>query len=346
MKTTRTRIELSDGRELFYFDSDTPPDGRDAPDRRALGDRAPAGELRYDIARGEWVAIAAARQTRPFLPSTAQCPLCPGHGDVLTEIPSSYQVAVFENRFPSFGGIVDDMIERPALGRCEVVCFTPDHHRSVADLSPQRIELIMAALADRTRELSRLPEVAQVFCFENRGEEIGVTLHHPHGQIYGYPFITPTTERMLARARARPGLFEGILAAERADRRVVAHNELWTAFVPFAARWPFEVHFYPHRQYPDLAELPDEFMAAFAPLYLDVLRRLDSIFDSPLPYVSGWHQAPVARGRDLAWLHLELHSVRRDVGKLKYLAGSEAAMGAFINDVPPEEAARIIRGDT
>ena len=342
----RTRVELADGRELFYYDTGTVPADRETPDGRDLGDRAPAGELRYDVARGEWVAVAAARQARPLLPADSQCPLCPSRGGRLTEIPApDYRVAVFENRFPSFGGAVTAPVEHPAHGRCEVVCFTPEHDRSVADLSPSRIELIMSAMADRTRALSLLPDVAQVFCFENRGEEIGVTLHHPHGQIYGYPFVTPTTERMLARAKERPDLFARILATEQAGERVVARNDLWTAFVPYAARWPFEVHFYPHRQYPDLAALPEEFTAAFAPLYLSVLRRLDAVFDAPIPYVSGWHQAPVSQGRDLAWLHLELHSVRRDVGKLKYLAGSEAAMGAFVNDVVPEAAARIIRGD-
>ncbi|MFD0558260.1 UDPglucose--hexose-1-phosphate uridylyltransferase [Stackebrandtia endophytica] len=342
MRPHRTRVELADGRELLYFDSVATD--HDQKDRRALPARPPAGELRYDVARGEWVTVAAARQSRPFLPPTDECPLCPSQGESLTEIPSpAYEVAVFENRFPSFGGPVTADHDHPAQGRCEVVCFTDAHDTSFSQLSPERVELVMAALADRTRELSRLPDVAQVFCFENRGEEIGVTLHHPHGQIYGYPYITPTTEQMLNRAAARPDLFAGILAAERADERVVASNDLWTAFVPVAARWPFEVHIYPHRQFPDLAALPEEFQAAFAPLYLDVLRRLDALFDSPLPYVSGWHQAPVDRGRDLAWLHLELYSVRRAPGKLKYLAGSESAMGAFINDVQPELAARLIR---
>jgi len=343
MRPHRTRVELADGRELFYFDIDTTA-SRDHADQRELPARSPAGELRFDVARGEWVTVAASRQTRPFLPPTDECPLCPSRAGALTEIPApAYEVAVFENRFPSFGGLATGDHDTPAHGRCEVVCFTDDHGVAFSQLSPRRVELVLAALADRTRELSALPDVAQVFCFENRGEEIGVTLHHPHGQIYAYPFVTPTTEQMLNRAAARPALFAGILAAERSDERVVASNELWTAFVPLAARWPFEVHIYPHRQVPDLAALPEEFRAAFAPLYLDVLRGLDALFDSPLPYVSGWHQAPVDRGRDLAWLHLELYSVRRAPGKLKYLAGSESAMGAFINDIQPELAARLIR---
>jgi UDPglucose--hexose-1-phosphate uridylyltransferase len=124
---------------------------------------------------------------------------------------------------------------------------------------------------------------------------------------------------------------------------VVGRNEHWTAFVPAAARWPFEVHLYPHRKVPDLCALKPAERAAFGPLYTDVLRRLDGLFGVAMPYVAAWHQAPVASDRNLAYLHLELFSIRRAANKLKYLAGSESAMGAFVNDVPPEEAARMLR---
>jgi UDPglucose--hexose-1-phosphate uridylyltransferase len=139
-------------------------------------------------------------------------------------------------------------------------------------------------------------------------------------------------------------LFADVLAAERAaGTRVVAANELWTAFVPAAARWPFEVHLYPHRQVPDLAALSEAERSAFAPLYTSVLRALDGLFDVAMPYISAWHQAPVRQERELGYLHLELFSIRRAPGKLKFLAGSESAMGAFVNDVLPEEAARMLR---
>jgi UDPglucose--hexose-1-phosphate uridylyltransferase len=230
------------------------------------------------------------------------------------------------------------------------VCFTPDHDASFASLSPLRVRTVLGALADRTGELSAMPDIEQVFCFENRGQEIGVTLPHPHGQIYGYPFIPPKTQAMLAAARRhadRTGrvLLADVLAAERAaEVRLVAGNEYWTGYVPAAARWPFEVHVVPHRQVYDLAGLTDEESAAFAPVYLDILRRCDALFDAPLPYISAWHQAPVRHpDRELAYLHLQLTSVRRAAGKLKYLAGSESAMGVFVNDVRPEEAARMLR---
>jgi len=356
MKKTVTR--MADGRELIYYDERD--DARhDVVDKRDLPPRPSASRLRYDPLMDEWIAIAAHRQTRTFLPPTDECPLCPSTPERLTEIPSTYDVVVFENRFPSFSDgepEVEDVAlpainkPRPARGRCEVVCFTADHNASFATLSPRRVQTVLAALTDRTTALATLPDVEQVFCFENRGEEIGVTLHHPHGQIYAYPYVTPRTRATLAAARRHASetggrsLFADVLAAERDLReRVIGSNQHWTAFVPAAARWPFEVLVAPHRRLPDLPALTAEECEAFAPLYLDVLRRFDALFGTPMPYISAWHQAPVRVDRDLAYLHLQLFSVRRASGKLKYLAGSEAAMGAFVNDVLPEEAARMLR---
>ena len=191
--------------------------------------------------------------------------------------------------------------------------------------------------------------MAQVFPFENRGVEIGVTLHHPHGQIYAYPMVPPRTRAMLgaaARYRESTGgdLYTDVLAAERAAGvRVIGSNEHWTAYVPAAARWPYEVHVAPHRKVPDLPALSDAERDAFGPLYLDVLRRFDGLFGRPMPYISAWHQAVVGEGRDLGYLHLQLFSIRRAADKLKYLAGSESAMGVFVSDVVPETAAQTLR---
>jgi UDPglucose--hexose-1-phosphate uridylyltransferase len=185
--------------------------------------------------------------------------------------------------------------------------------------------------------------------FENRGVEVGVTLHHPHGQIYGYPFVTPKTSRMLevaAAYRAEHGsaVLGDVLAAERAaGTRIVASSDHWTAFVPSAARWPVEVHVVPHRQVPDLPALSDVERDDFATIYLEVLRRLDGLYNRPLPYIAAWHQAPVRTGRDLAWLHLEVFSVLRTADKLKYLAGSESGMAVWINDTAPEQVAERLR---
>jgi UDPglucose--hexose-1-phosphate uridylyltransferase len=139
-------------------------------------------------------------------------------------------------------------------------------------------------------------------------------------------------------------LFAALLAAEQqAEERIVTRGEHWTAFVPSAARWPVEVHLYPNTQVPDLASLDDAARDELSVVYLDLLRRLDALYDVSMPYISGWHQAPVRAGRDLSYLHLQLFSIRRAPNKLKYLAGSESAMGAFINDVTPEQIAASLR---
>jgi len=360
MKRTSTR--LADGRELIYFDDDASVNAgvvRDLYDARDLPPQDHASELRYDPLLDEWVGIAAHRQNRTHLPPPDECPLCPSAPGRLTEIPSAdYDVVVFENRFASFaedtpapdplpGG--DAFERRAGIGRCEVVCFTADHSSHFAELPPARVRTVVDAWADRTAALGALPGVEQVFCFENRGREIGVTLAHPHGQIYAYPFITPRTSRMLASAerhRERTGrnLFADVLAAEKTARdRIVVESDHWTAFVPMAARWPYEVHLYPHRQVPDLPALTDAERDDFSGFYLDVLRRMDRLYGAPLPYIAAWHQAPVRSDRDVAWLHAELFSIRRAPGKLKYLAGTEAGMGAFSNDVLPEDAAQRLR---
>jgi len=349
----KSSARLADGREIVYFD-EAPGLGRaDAPDTRPLPPRPPGPALpygrpdwgiRWDALAGEWVVIAAARQDRTFLPPADQCPLDPSAPGRPTEIPAdSYDVVVFENRFPSLA---------EPLGRCEVVCFTPDHSASFAELSPRRVRTVFEAWVDRTEALSALPETRQVYCFENRGEEIGVTLRHPHGQIYAFPFLAPRLAQMVAQARAYPrehpgaNLFDDLVAAElRAGTRIVTRNEHWVAFVPEAARWPYEVRIFPLTRVPDLPVLDEAARDAFGPLYLDVLRRFDGLFGKPVPYIAAWHQAPVrdleARGQFAA--HLQVLSVRRAADKLKYLAGTESGMGVWINDIVPEEAAQLLR---
>jgi UDPglucose--hexose-1-phosphate uridylyltransferase len=376
-RVKKTSTRLADGRELIYYDSrdDTV---RDAADLRPLGPTSTASEIRYDALLDEWVVIASHRQSRIYHPPADECPLCPSRDGRLSEIPAAdYDVAVFENRFPSLttaaGPVAAEQaaeplprLARPGVGRCEVVCFTSDHDASFADLTPGQVALVLEAWTDRTAELSAVPGVEQVFCFENRGEEIGVTLGHPHGQIYAYPFVTPRTERMLAAAaahRRRTGrnLFDDLLAAEREAQgspgdRVVTAGEYWTAFVPYAAHWPYEVHLYPNRRVADLLALGDAERAEFCVVYLDLLRRFDLLFGESgtdragagrTPYIAAWHQSPVGSGGpgnsgELA-LHLELFTIRRTVGKLKFLAGSESGMDVFINDVSPETAAQRLR---
>jgi len=359
-RIARQQHSLADGRELIYFDDPNTTLAPDrAPDLRELAPRPGTASMRQDPLTGEWVSIAAARQNRVFLPPAHLDPLAPTTPDNPSEIPSKYDVAVFENKSPSFGPLLtdadapadlDDLSSiglgrtRTSVGRCEVVAFSPEHEGSFASLSTVRARTVIEAWAERTHALSQLPGIQQVFPFENRGEAIGVTLHHPHGQIYSYPYVTPRTQRVIdSIERYGPTLFADILESERAGDRVILSGEHWTAFVPFAARWPIEVHMLPHRHVADFAETSLAERDELAVLYRRLLRGIDEIYETPTPYIAAWHQAPVATHRGDIRLMLQVTSPRRAADKLKFLAGSEAAMGAWIGDIAPEQSAAMIR---
>lgn len=355
--TRRDRI-MADGRTIRYYD--THDQTRVALDLRELDEHPSIGELRLDPLVNEWIAVAAHRQERIFLPPKELCPLCPSTSELFTEIPESdFEVVVFDNRSPSLrppdGDWVLPEILGPnsdtgkAVGKCEVVCFTPDHGQSFCNLSVEQVRTLLEAWRDRTYELSQLPYIEHIVPFENRGEEIGVTLFHPHGQIYAYSYLPPRVEGMLQVAMAYQVatgriLLDDVVAREIKDEvRIIARNAEWLAFVPFAARYPFEIHVAPLHPVADLAELSPEATAAFPEVALEVTRRLDGVFGIPMAYVAAWHQAPVRQGRDVMRLHWQITSVRRAPGKLKYLAGSELAMGAFIMDMTPEQSAKQLQ---
>ena len=211
------------------------------------------------------------------------------------------------------------------------------------------MRVLLEAWIDRTTELSQESFIEHIAPFENRGEEIGVTLTHPHGQIYAYSYIPPRVEKMLAAAnkyKTSTGkvLFDEVVAREiRDEERIIARNDRWIAFVPYAARYPFEIHVAPLNPVADLTGLTDQDRDAFAPIALEVMKRLDGVFGIDMAYIAAWHQAPVRVGRDVLRLHWQITSVRRAPGKLKYLAGSESAMGAFIMDMRPEQSAAQLR---
>ena len=355
---TRTDRPLADGRTIRYYD--TREQLRAATDKREKAEQPGIGELRLDPLVNEWVAMAAHRQGRVFLPPKELCPLCPSTAENLTEVPEDdFEVVVFDNKSPSLRPPVGDWAlpdmagpdtdTGSAAGKCEVICFTADHGQSFKDLSTERIRVLLEAWMDRTRELSQEKFIQQITPFENRGEEVGVTLAHPHGQIYAYSYVPPKVARMLEVAKKhkeRTGkvLFDEIVAREIKDEeRIVAENKHWVAYVPYAARYSFEIHVAPKVSVADLSELTPEVADAYPAIAKEVLQRLDGVFDIPMAYIAAWHQAPVREGRDLLRLHWQITSVRRAPGKLKYLAGSESSMGAFIMDLRPEQSAAQLR---
>jgi len=299
-------------------------------------------ELRWHPLLEEWVTVAPWRQDRTYHPPADHCPLCPTRpGNEETEIPEpDYHIAVFENRFPSYTG---------DQGRCEVVCYTPDHDSSLGEQSVDHIQDLVEVWRDRTSELARLPNVRYVFVFENRGEEIGVTLSHPHGQIYAYPFVPPVIQRELkaeARHMRKTGrcLYCDVIEGERDGERTVLRDERWIAFVPSFARWPYEVHLAPIGHRGDLADLDQSDDESFARTLKSVLQKYDRLFSKPLPYVMAMHQRPPGRGGRHHHFHVEFYPPNRSKDKLKYLAGSELGAGAFILDARAEDTAAELRG--
>lgn len=318
-------------------------------------------ERRMDPARGEWVTISSHRQDRTFLPSKQSCPLCAtssaGHP---TEIPvPSYDLAVFDNRFPSLSahppapsvGSSGLYPVAPAIGAAEVVVYSEDHAGTLAEMDRERVGWIIELWAERYGELGSRDEVAYVLVFENKGVEVGVTLHHPHGQIYAYPDIPPVPLRELRAAEAHMEqhgtcVFCDQIGRERSDgSRVVAENQSFLAFVPFAARYPYEVHVMSRRHAPSLLDLTDPERDLLAEILLRTLRGYDALFGFSMPYIMGIHQAPTDDGewQAVSHFHIEFTPPYRTATKLKYLAGSELSGGAFLNDTVPEESAERLR---
>jgi UDPglucose--hexose-1-phosphate uridylyltransferase len=293
-------------------------------------------ERRYNELRGEQVAYAVHRQERTFLPPAEHCPLDPTRpGHPPTEIPfPAFEIVVFDNLFPSF--------EAPE-GAAEVVVYTDDHDGSFATLAPSRAEDLMWVWRQRYEELGARADVEYVLIFENRGVEVGTTLHHPHGQIYAFPFLPPVPALELA-ADARLGgcAVCTLLERERHDgARIVHESEEVVAYVPFAARWPYETHVVMRAHRPSLLECSAAELRALAVALQAVTTGFDLLFERPFPYVMVVHQAPTD-GRKEGHLHVEFYPPLRTATKLKYLAGCEQGAGTFIMDVLPEASAAAL----
>ena len=317
-------------------------------------------ELRWHPLLEEWVATATQRQDRTFMPPEGYCPICPtAPGGFPTEVPApSFEYVVFENKFPSFRreppepsvAGTDLMPVLPAQGICEVVLYTPHHTGTLSDRTVPEIERLIRVWQDRYQVLGERPEIAYVFIFENKGEAIGVTLHHPHGQIYAFSFLPPKIEREL---NSQAKHFEktsrclhcDVLADEEKDgRRIVAENEHFIAFVPFYARYPYELHLYAKEHLPALSGFDRPRRLSLSKLLKTVMLKYDALFGFSLPYMMVMHQQPTD-GKDHpgCHFHLEFYPPHRTSTKLKFLAGCESGAGTFINDTLPEEKAAELR---
>jgi UDPglucose--hexose-1-phosphate uridylyltransferase len=299
-------------------------------------------DQRFNELRGEQVVYAIHRQSRTFLPAEDHCPLCPTPADprpsgvMETEIPfPAFEIAVFDNLFPAF---------QAPRGAAEVVVYTDSHQGSFGTLAPERAEALMWAWRHRYQELGARADVRYVLIFENRGVEVGATLHHPHGQIYGYPFLPPVPKLELAADVRLEGCAPcALLRRELEDgHRVVYENDSVVAYIPYAARWPYEAHLVMRRHRPSLLDCEAAELCLLAECLQIITRGYDSLFARPFPYVMVVHQAPTD-GRSQGHLHVEFYPPLRTANKLKYLAGSEQGAGTFIGDTLPEESARALR---
>jgi UDPglucose--hexose-1-phosphate uridylyltransferase len=294
-------------------------------------------EQRFNELRSEAVVYAIHRQIRTFLPPEDHCPLCPTPpGAVETEIPlPAFEIAVFDNRFPPFSA---------PRGAAEVVVYTDSHQGSFGMLEPERAEALMWVWRHRYQELGARADVRYVLIFENRGVEVGATLHHPHGQIYGYPFLPPVPALELAADDRLEGCAPCTLLRQELDdgRRVVYENESVVAYVPYAARWPYEAHVLMRQHRPSLLDCVAGELRGLAACLQTLTRGYDALFAKPIPYVMVVHQAPTD-GRCQGHLHVEFYPPLRTADKLKYPAGSEQGGGTFIVDALPEQSAKALR---
>ncbi len=296
-------------------------------------------ELRFNELRGEQVDYAIHRQERTFLPDRDHCPLCPTHpGGPVTEIPfPAFEIVVFDNRFPAF--------EAPE-GAAEVVVYTDDHESSFGTLAPQRAVELMWVWRHRYLELGARGDVDYVYIFENRGVEVGVTLHHPHGQIYGYPFLPPVPAAEVAADGRLGGCAVCSLAeSELGDgRRILFEDDAAIAYVPYAARWAYEAHVALRDHRSSLLDCTAPELERLAAALQRLVRGYDALFDRPFPYVMAVHQAPTGgKAEGNGHLHVEFYPPLRTAEKLKYLAGSEQGAGTFISDTLPEGSAGVLR---
>lgn len=329
-------------------------------------------EQRWHPLREEWVIVAAHRQNRPWSGETLgdrqdttpayvpDCYLCPGNARVSGQRNDAYtDTFVFDNDLPCVGPDAPDPLpappgiyrNRPATGLARVVCYSPLHNVTLAELEVPAIDRLLGVWQRQYRELGARPEVNHVLIFENKGEVVGVSNPHPHCQIYATNFVFKTIENEVRICRRHLQetsrvLFQDIIAAEQQDgRRILAENDGAIGFVPYFARYAYETYVAPKRTHGSLADLPADERGELAAVLKTVLVKFDNLWRMPFPYVMAFHQVPTDGGDHAGFhFHIEFHPPLRKPHLLKYLAGPEIGGGSFLSDTSPEEKAAELRG--
>lgn len=317
-------------------------------------------EMRWNPVLGEWVVTATHRQDRTFLPPAGYCPLCPTKdGGFPTEVPKAdYDFVVFENKFPSLkkdalapAVETSDLFPvQPSTGICEVVLYSSDHGGTLTDLSVGKLTQLVKVWTDRYEELGKRPDIDYVFIFENKGEAIGVTIHHPHGQIYAFSFLPPKIEtkqknELSHLEKTGHCLHCDIVAKEKTDKsRVVFETNSFLAIVPFYARYPYEVHIYAKEHRAALDQFSEAEQKDLAVMLKTVLLKYDSLWGFSMPYMMLMFQKPTdGKAHPESHFYIEFYPPLRTPEKMKYLAGCESGAGTFVNDTLPEEKAAELR---
>lgn len=312
-------------------------------------------QLRWHALLRQWVVVSTHRQGRPQMPAD-WCPFCPGSG----RVPAQYDVLLYPNDFPAFSFDAEPFDATAAeqgvfavtgaRGACDVVLYAPDHNMAPSKLSIGSWTKVVDLWTERTGELSTHADVACVSVFENCGEAIGVTMPHPHGQIYAMPFVPPLVEREIASAAAHAAqhggecLFCHLLSEElRRAEGIVARNDSFVAFVPFAARFPSEVLIYARRHVRTLLELTGEERTGLAESISVIRRKYDNLYGFQMPLMMLAKQGPLHDATAPYHFHMQFLPIQRSAAKLKYLASIETGYGTFLADTRPEEKAAELR---
>lgn len=325
-------------------------------------------EERWHPLREEWVIVAAHRQSRPWTgenvsngvvvepPYVTDCYLCPGNHRVSGATNPNYAgIFVFDNDLPCVAEDAPRSVEstvggvfrsRPAEGKARVVCYSPLHNTTLAELAVAEVRALLTCWQDQYRELGARPEVNHVLTFENKGKVVGVSNPHPHCQIYATNFVFKTIANEVEASahywrENHRVLFEDILATEKSDgRRIIVENDSAIAFVPYFARYAYETYVAPKQAHQSIADLSAEELTGLAKVLQQMLVRYDNLWRMSFPYVLVLHQAPtdgkVAEGFHF---HIEFHPPLRSPTLLKYLAGPEVGGGSFLSDTSPEQKA-------
>ena len=307
----------------------------------------PNPHMRWNPSREEWVTYSATRKVRTAFPPKEYCPLCPGAElNFPTEIPfKDFEVAVFPNRWASFNTnikkvYIDGLEIKSSDGECEVVVYSPNHLDTIAQMSLDRIELLFHSWTDRYQNLLSQNNIKYVMPFENRGEECGVTLHHPHGQIYAFPFIPPVIKKEIEAFNKENFILKLMNSME--EKYFVYQDDFVIAAVPPFARYAYEIWIMPKRQIAGPWQFTNKEYNSFAKAFQKIVKGYDSFLGRRCPYIMGLHAAPKLDDK-VFHFHIEFYPPLRHGDKPKVLAGSESMAGVFIMDVLPEDSALELR---